>query len=188
MLVPIQIFLRKESCFGKIRLHRGGGETSNSNVNNSSPSDIFPLFANADLVEDCALVFTNHYKQLGTKIDAIVGLESRGFLLGPILALKLRIPFVPIRKPGKLPGEVKSVEYQLEYGHDKFEIQASSIKPGLRCIIFDDLLATGGSLAAATQLVEMCGGKVIECDVMIELVELRGRARLSMPVFPLLQY
>lgn len=109
----------------------------------------------------------------------ICGLEARGFLFGFQIAADLGVAFVPIRKKGKLPGEVYSQEYALEYGTDKFEIQKNSIKPGQKVLIVDDLLATGGTMEAACKLIAQCGGEVAECLAVIELVGLNGRARLQ---------
>ncbi|KAH9407156.1 hypothetical protein TYRP_012705 [Tyrophagus putrescentiae] len=108
---------------------------------------------------------------------------------GPTLALRLGLPFVPVRKAGKLPGKVVSAAYQLEYGSDRFELQESSITPaGLPVVIVDDLLATGGSLKTAIKLVEQCGGTVRSAAVVIELADLAGRKQVSSPVFALVQY
>ena len=99
-----------------------------------------------------------HYE--GTKVDLVAGMEARGFIFAPALAYRLNAGFVPIRKPKKLPGKVASVTYQLEYGADSMEIHEDAIKPGQRVLICDDLLATGGTAAAAVKLVQQLGGKV----------------------------
>ncbi|CAH8589447.1 unnamed protein product [Schistosoma turkestanicum] len=122
------------------------------------------------------------------KIDAIVGLESRGFLLGPTLALRLQCSFVPIRKAGKLPGACFTHQYTLEYGSDTIQIQKDSLKPGDNVILFDDVLATGGSLEACVHLVNLTGAKVISSLVYMELKTLPGRKRiedLNIPVHSL---
>lgn len=113
------------------------------------------------------------------KVDLILGIESRGFLFGPLLAHSLKLPFVPVRKKGKLPGEVLSMTYELEYGTDTLEIQANCLPPGSRCLLVDDLIATGGSLNATIKLVKKGGAIVAGCAVVIELEKLEGRKRLG---------
>ncbi|KAL1124597.1 hypothetical protein AAG570_001221 [Ranatra chinensis] len=124
----------------------------------------------------------------GKSVSAIVGLDARGFLFGPSLALHLGVPFIPVRKSGKLPGEVSGMKFELEYGSDEFQIQKDSLKSGDSAIIVDDLLATGGSLSATCKLLEGLGVNVVECLVIMELKELKGRERLTSPVYSLLQY
>ena len=128
-----------------------------------------------------------HYQ--GTKVDLVAGMEARGFIFAPALAYRLNAGFVPIRKPKKLPGKVASVTYQLEYGTDSMEIHEDAIKPGQRVLICDDLLATGGTAAAAVKLVEQLGGKVAGAAFAVELSFLNGRAKLpGIDVFSLLDY
>lgn len=110
--------------------------------------------------------------------DTLVGIESRGFLVAAPLALKLGLGFSMVRKQGKLPGERVSFEYDLEYGSDIVEIQADAIKPGQRVVLLDDLLATGGTLAAAKNLIENVGGNVVGAACIIELTFLNGRDKL----------
>ena len=118
-----------------------------------------------------------------------MAVESRGFLFGAPLAYRMGIPMVPVRKPGKLPGKTLAAEYMLEYGTDKVEIHVDGISPGQRVLLLDDLLATGGTLEAAAKLVEMAGGVVGGVGVVIELLDLKGRARLNgYDVFSLVQY
>lgn len=112
-------------------------------------------------------------------IDIIAGIESRGFIFGSALAYRINKGFVPIRKPGKLPSTTVSEEYSLEYGTDKIEMHVDAIKEGDRVLLIDDLLATGGTMAAACSLVEKAGGKVTECSFLIELAFLNGRDRLK---------
>lgn len=112
-------------------------------------------------------------------IDVIVGPEARGFLLGTPLSYLLGIGFVPIRKPGKLPAEIISFEYDLEYGSDILEIHRDAIKPGQRVFIVDDLLATGGTVSAAAKLIEKLGGIVVSVNFVVELTELHGRDKLE---------
>ena len=113
------------------------------------------------------------------KIDVVVGPEARGFLFGAPVASGLGVGFVPIRKQGKLPADTIKVEYELEYGTDTLEIHKDGIKPGQRVAIVDDLLATGGTIAAVVKLVELVGGQVISMDFVIELTELDGRKKLG---------
>lgn len=111
-------------------------------------------------------------------IDYVVGLESRGFIFAPTIAYKIGAGFVPIRKPGKLPSDVEVAEYDLEYGSDIIEIHKDAIEKGKRVAIVDDLLATGGTAAAAYELVNKLGGKVVSIAFMLELAELNGRDKL----------
>lgn len=110
---------------------------------------------------------------------AIVGIESRGFIFGAPLAEKLALPFVPVRKPGKLPAARMSVEYSLEYGESQLDIHQDALSPGAHVVVIDDLLATGGTALAAAKLVELVGGKVAALLFVIELAALGGRARLD---------
>jgi adenine phosphoribosyltransferase len=110
--------------------------------------------------------------------DLIVGIESRGFLVGTALATSLGLPFAPVRKPGKLPGAVHGIDYSLEYGSDRLEIQQGSLAGGARVLIIDDLLATGGTAAACAGLVRQAGGEVIGYGFVAELTDLGGRQRL----------
>ena len=113
------------------------------------------------------------------KVDLIVGPEARGFIFGTPVAYALGVGFVPIRKPGKLPSEVETIEYDLEYGTDILEIHRDAIKPGQRVAIVDDLLATGGTTAAAVKLIEKLGGQVVCLEFLIELTFLNGRDKLE---------
>jgi adenine phosphoribosyltransferase len=122
------------------------------------------------------------------KPDLLVGIESRGFLVAAPLADRLGTGFIMIRKRGKLPGEVIRHAYDLEYGQDVIEIQAEAIKPGQRVIVLDDLLATGGTMAAAVTLLEKVGAEVAAIGCLIELTFLNGRDRLKVPTHTLLSY
>ena len=113
------------------------------------------------------------------QIELIVGPEARGFLMGTPVAYGMGIGFVPVRKPGKLPGETEKFEYGLEYGTDTLEIHKDAIKPGQRVAIVDDLLATGGTMEAAAKLIEKIGGEVVSMQFLIELEELKGKDKLS---------
>jgi adenine phosphoribosyltransferase len=125
----------------------------------------------------------------GVAPDCIVGIESRGFIFGVPLADRLGLPFVPVRKPGKLPAARMSVEYSLEYGQSRLDIHEDAMTPGSRAYIVDDLLATGGTALAAAKLVEMIGGTVAGFGFVIELRALGGRGRLhGYPVEALVTY
>jgi adenine phosphoribosyltransferase len=129
----------------------------------------------------------DHYT--GQKVDAVVGIEARGFILAPALAYRLQAGFVPVRKPKKLPSKAVSVTYQLEYGTDTLEIHEDAIKPGQSVLISDDLLATGGTAAATVALVRKLGGKVVGASFAVELTFLNGRAKLpGIDVFTMIQY
>jgi adenine phosphoribosyltransferase len=149
--------------------------------------DITPLLANPD-------AFNEAIGQLikgcdDTEFDAVVAVESRGFIFGAPLARELGKPLVPVRKVGKLPFDTYSVEYDLEYGSNVLEIHADGISPGQRALVIDDLLAIGGTLSAAADLVEACGGEVVRLAVVIELAFLNGRNRLEgRDVVSLIQY
>ncbi|KAL4718606.1 hypothetical protein ACJJTC_010650, partial [Scirpophaga incertulas] len=123
------------------------------------------------------------------EVEAVVGLESRGFLFSFSLAAEMGIGCIPVRKKGKLPGEVLSYKYDLEYGSDILEIQ-KSVRPGLKCLIVDDLIATGGSINAAVHLLHDSGAKVLGCLTVIELKSLDGRKNIphGVPVHSLIEY
>ena len=128
-----------------------------------------------------------HYQ--GTGVDMVIGIEARGFIFAPALAYALGAGFVPVRKPKKLPSDRVAVSYQLEYGTDSLEIHKGAIENGHRVLIVDDLLATGGTAAAVTQLVEQVGGKIVGLGFVVELTFLKGRAKLAgRDVFSMLQY
>ncbi|XP_070499311.1 adenine phosphoribosyltransferase [Chironomus tepperi] len=150
--------------------------------------DIFTAFRDGKVCVATKHLMLNYIRKNHPSIDAVVGLDARGFLFSFMIASELEIGCVPVRKKGKLPGETTKVEYVLEYGTDVFEIQTDSIKAGQKVIIVDDLLATGGSLKAAIELVRKAGGVVQECIVVLELEGLKGRKNLDVPVFSFLQY
>lgn len=120
--------------------------------------------------------------------EVLAGIESRGFLVAAPLALHLGCGFVMMRKPGKLPGATVSHSYQLEYGEDTLEIQSDAIRPGQRVVVLDDLLATGGTLAAAVALLRKMGAEVTGAGCMVELTFLNGRSHIDIPVTTLVQY
>jgi adenine phosphoribosyltransferase len=149
--------------------------------------DITTLLKDREAFRTAVDAFCERYK--GQRIDKIVSVESRGFILGSALAEKLGAGFVPIRKPGKLPAETIREEYQLEYGKDAVEIHKDAISPGDHVLIHDDLLATGGTVLAACRLVEKLGGKITGLCFLIELTFLHGRDRVrNYDIFSLIQY
>ena len=125
----------------------------------------------------------------GEKIDAIAAAEARGFLFGPPLALRLGVGFIPIRKPGKLPARTVGIDYELEYGTDRLEVHADALQPGRRVLLLDDVLATGGTMAASRDLILQAGAEVVAFAFVIELSFLHGRNKL-MPaeIFSVLTY
>jgi adenine phosphoribosyltransferase len=128
-----------------------------------------------------------HYDGAGA--DVVLGIEARGFIFAPALAYALNVGFVPVRKPKKLPAPCERVEYALEYGSDVLEIHRDAIQPGQRVLVIDDVLATGGTAAAVTRLVEKLGGKVAGLGFVLELDFLDGRQKLDgYDVYSLLQY
>ena len=139
--------------------------------------DITPLLANPAGLRYTLEALTAVAKE--TNPDCIVGIESRGFSFGVPLADRLGLPFVPVRKPGKLPAARMSVEYSLEYGESRLDIHEDALASGDRALIVDDLLATGGTALAAAKLVELLGGVVAGCAFVIELEALAGRERLK---------
>ncbi len=125
----------------------------------------------------------------GRTVDIVAGIEARGFIFAPALAYSLSAGFAPVRKPKKLPWKTSQVTYQLEYGTDTLEIHQDAVRPGQHVIVCDDLLATGGTAAAAVQLVRQLGGEVIGAAFAVELSFLNGRAKLpGLDVFSLIQY
>lgn len=116
---------------------------------------------------------------VGTKIDKVVGLEARGFILGGAVAHQLSVGFVPVRKAGKLPGAVISQDYQLEYGEATVELHDDAIEAGEKILVVDDLLATGGTAEAGIKLIERLGGEIVSCAFIVDLPELGGRAKLQ---------
>jgi 5'-methylthioadenosine phosphorylase len=149
--------------------------------------DITSLMQNKDAMQKTIEILYNRYKD--KSIDVVAGIESRGFIFGAILAEKLNIPFIPIRKKGKLPRETISQEYKLEYGTDIIEIHKDAIKPNQKVLLVDDLLATGGTALASCKLIEQLQGKIIECTFVIELPELKGKEKLSnWPVFSVVKF
>ncbi len=138
--------------------------------------DITPIFLDPQLCKDMVAEMSGFYRD--KSIDLVIGVESRGFFFGLELAKLLNLPFAPVRKKGKLPAETVSVNYDLEYGSAVIEIHKGIIKPGMKVLVHDDLLATGGTAAAAAELILMQGGIVGGFDFIVELSFLNGRDKL----------
>jgi len=149
--------------------------------------DITTLIKDGAALEAVAASLANHFRDKAP--DLVLGVESRGFIIGTAVALKLGVGFVPARKKGKLPAKTLSAEYQLEYGTDSVEIHVDAIRPGQKILFIDDLLATGGTAEASTRLIEQAGGEVVGCGFMIDLTFLNGAAKLKQyEVFSLIEY
>jgi len=139
--------------------------------------DITPLLGNREALTAAADQLAEPFRQSG--VEYVVGIESRGFIFGPMLADRLGAGFVPVRKSGKLPAETVSETYDLEYGSDTVEIHADAIPPGAKVLMIDDLLATGGTMAAACRLVRKVGGEIVGVAFLVELCFLSGRDKLD---------
>lgn len=149
--------------------------------------DITTLLSDPVAFKEVLDRFESHSRSV--RVDKIVGIEARGFILGGALADRLRVGFVPARKPGKLPAKTLKEEYELEYGRDSIEIHDDAINPGEHILIHDDLLATGGTASATCRLVERMGGTIVGCCFLIELSFLKGRDRLKgHDLFSIIQY
>lgn len=147
-------------------------------------ANFLPILHNAQAFQMVIDLLAQRYTT--KNIGAVVGLESRGFILGAALAYKLGVSFVPVRKPGKLPGAIYSVNYQKEYGFDTLVIAQDSFQPGQRVIIIDDLIATGGSARAAIELVRLAGGEPVEFVSLLKVAELEEQVHLDIPSFNLI--
>ena len=139
--------------------------------------DITPLLANPGALDQAVAQLAQPYRQ--SNIEVVAAIESRGFIFGAAVARQLQVGFVPIRKPGKLPAATTKANYQLEYGSDTIEIHTDAISPGQRVLLLDDLLATGGTMAAACQLIQRLSGEIVAIACLIELAFLNGRAKLA---------
>ena len=149
--------------------------------------DITPLLAAPEAFRECIRMLADYYQD--REIDLIIAAEARGFIFAAPLALELNVGFVPVRKPGKLPGETNSFQYDLEYGTDTLEIHIDGIGRGQNVLVLDDLLATGGTMGACCKLVEKAGANVAGCAFVIELEALGGAAKLDgYDIFTLLTY
>ncbi|XP_014846578.1 PREDICTED: adenine phosphoribosyltransferase [Poecilia mexicana] len=151
--------------------------------------DICPILKSPAALTAVTDLFEEHVRSRQLQVDLIVGLDARGFLFGPLLAQRLGVGFVLVRKKGKLPGATVSVAYDLEYGSAEVEIQEDAVAPGQKVLIIDDLLATGGTLLAACELMKRQQADIQGCMVVIELRDLKGADRLKPHnIFSLLQY
>jgi len=139
--------------------------------------DITPLLGNIEALRHTVRLLADPYRDSG--VEAVTGVESRGFIFGALLADELDAGFVPIRKPNKLPAETISESYELEYGTDTIEIHADAIAPGRKVLMVDDLIATGGTIEAACKLVAKLGGDIVAAVFVVELSFLSGRAKLD---------
>jgi|SRR5690554_263727 len=149
--------------------------------------DITTLFKEGKALQEALNQMAEMVKDL--EIDVLVGPEARGFLVGAPLAYKLGAGFVPVRKSGKLPGEVLEANYELEYGNDTLQIHKDAIQPGTRVLVVDDLLATGGTVGSTGDLVRQLGGELVGYAFLIELTFLKGRDKLAgYPVHSLIKY
>jgi adenine phosphoribosyltransferase len=149
--------------------------------------DITPLLIDANARKECLQILVNAVA--GKKIDKVVGVESRGFFFGILLAQELNAGFVPVRKPNKLPFDTISVTYDLEYGSDTLFMHTDAIQKGDKVLIHDDVLATGGTAKAVCELVEKLGGEIVQFNFLMELSFLKGREKInSYPVFAALTY
>lgn len=150
--------------------------------------DITPLLSDARAFRDCVDALSAPWH--GAGLDAVCGIEARGFIFGTALARTLGVGFVPLRKAGKLPAATRGVDFQLEYGKARLEVHVDALGPGARVLIVDDVLATGGTLAAALDLLRGAGASVAGAAVVVELAFLRGRARwpAAVPLYSLVRY
>ncbi len=151
--------------------------------------DIMPLLADAATFRLSIDLFERAILSAGLRLDKIVGIDARGFIFGAALAYKMGLGFIPVRKAGKLPGRTESVAYTLEYGESTVEMLSDALRPGERVVLVDDLLATGGTAAAAMKLIEKLGAETAGALFLIELEFLKGREKLALvPVTTLLRY
>ena len=148
--------------------------------------DITTLLADPEAFNSVIDLFVEHFQE--EQIDLVVGIESRGFIIGAPLALRLGKGFIPVRKAGKLPGPTHGVEYDLEYGTDLVEVHRDAIESGSRILMVDDLLATGGTIEGSSRLIQKAGGIITGYAFVIELIDLKGRYRLDKPVYSLVNF
>jgi adenine phosphoribosyltransferase len=139
--------------------------------------DITPLLKDPDLLNFAVDALIQPFRH--SDVSLVIGMEARGFIFGSLAATALGVGFVPLRKPGKLPHEVETIDYDLEYGSARLEIHSDALQTHDRILIIDDVLATGGTAKASCELVEKLGGKVVACAFVIELNELQGRQKLN---------
>jgi adenine phosphoribosyltransferase len=148
--------------------------------------DLTPLLSDAPSFAKAVDMLADRYRD--QKIDLVVGVEARGFVIGAALAYRLGAGVILIRKPGKLPYKTHHTIYELEYGTDQLEIHQDAIGAGQKVVIADDLLATGGTMKAAVDLVNKFHGEIVECAFLVELSFLKGREKLQNPVFSLMEF
>jgi adenine phosphoribosyltransferase len=149
--------------------------------------DITTLLQDPQAHREISTIFYDRY--INQNIDKIVGIDARGFLFGSVLAYKLDVGFIPIRKNGKLPYKTISESYSLEYGQETIEVHEDALTRGERVVIIDDLMATGGTIAAAVNLVDKLGGDIVECAFVVELPDLRGKAKIGdKKVFSIIEF
>jgi len=148
--------------------------------------DLTPLLSDPESFRRSVDMLADRYQD--KKIDLVVGVEARGFIIGAALAYRLGAGVILIRKPGKLPYKTHHTIYELEYGTDQLEIHQDAISPGQKVVIADDLLATGGTMRAAVDLVGKFQGEIVECAFLVELEFLKGREKLNLPAFSLMQF
>jgi len=149
--------------------------------------DLTTLMKDPAAFRESCDIFYERYK--GRQIDKIVGIDARGFVFGAVLAYKLGVGFVPVRKKGKLPHDTIEEVYSLEYGSGTMEIHSDAIDKGDKVVIIDDLIATGGTIGATVKLVEKLDGNILECAFLIELPDLKGREQISgYPIFAIMEF
>jgi adenine phosphoribosyltransferase len=149
--------------------------------------DITPLLIDPNATKECLEILVSTLKD--KKIDKVIGVESRGFFFGMLLAQELNVGFIPVRKPKKLPYKTISATYDLEYGTDTLEIHIDAIQKGDKILIHDDVLATGGTAKAVCELVEKLGGEIVQCNFLIELTFLNGRKKIDInEIFAAINY
>jgi len=149
--------------------------------------DITPLVQDHQALKQTITALAQPYRN--THINAVAGMEARGFIFGSLVAWELGVGFIPLRKPGKLPYDVQSVSYELEYGNASLEAHVDAVNTGDKILLIDDVLATGGTAKASCELIEKLGGEVLACEFVIELLSLNGREKLSnYPTRSLLQF
>jgi len=139
--------------------------------------DITPLLSNPEATKECLDLLVKGVR--GRTIDKVIGVESRGFFFGTLIAQKLNAGFIPVRKPNKLPFTTISATYDLEYGTDTLEIHTDAIQKGDKVLIHDDVLATGGTAKAVCELVEKLGGEIVQCSFIMELTFLNGKEKIN---------
>jgi len=171
---PMYLFKMKEAV--QIRFEQAVRDVQDFPIPGVVFKDLGNIWADAALCKASVEWIAKQARDLD--IHAVVGIESRGFLLGMPLAMQLGVPFIPVRKAGKLPGEVYTQTYQLEYGTATIEMQSDALRIGQRVLVHDDVLATGGTAAACASLVEQSGAKVVAWSFLVEIAALKGRGNL----------